>query len=395
MRRSSRLRIAGAPPTPSRLRGLGERLLRAAVIVGVVVLCRWRFTAPAEGALTVTEVRSLLPEAARLEPDRRGGHHVFDEFGLEIGYAITTLPEARDVVGYAGPTDALVVFDRQEVIAGIRIRHSADTVRHVEDVQADEAFMGLLDGLTWQQAAAFDLRSSAIDAVSGATLTSRALMGGVIKRLGARPTEPPWVFGARDGIIVLAVGGGLLMAFFGRRVRRPFRLGFALATVLALGFTGGDFVTQGVLLGWAKGGLPLRTAPGLALLCAIAFLLPWMTGRAVYCQQICPHGLVQDLVARLSPVRLSVRADLRRALRWGPLALVVICVAWTVLEAPVDLAQVEPFQAYLLTAGAGLSIAWAVLGLVAAAAIPRAYCRFGCPTGAMLELVRVRGARRA
>jgi hypothetical protein len=32
------------------------------------------------------------------------------------------------------------------------------------------------------------------------------------------------------------------------------------------------------------------------------------------------------------------------------------------------------------------------VGLIASAFVPQAYCRFGCPTGALLNFVRARGA---
>jgi polyferredoxin len=62
--------------------------------------------------------------------------------------------------------------------------------------------------------------------------------------------------------------------------------------------------------------------------------------------------------------------------------------------AATGLARLEPFDAYLLTAGAWASAAWAVGGLALAALVPRGYCRFGCPAGALLGIARVRPRRR-
>ena len=49
-------------------------------------------------------------------------------------------------------------------------------------------------------------------------------------------------------------------------------------------------------------------------------------------------------------------------------------------------AFLEPFDAYVWEVAGGVTIAIALVGLVASAFIPMAYCRFGCPTGALLKL---------
>ena len=37
---------------------------------------------------------------------------------------------------------------------------------------------------------------------------------------------------------------------------------------------------------------------------------------------------------------------------------------------------------------AGLALAWTAVGLVASLFVPMAYCRYGCPTGALLGYLR-------
>ena len=58
---------------------------------------------------------------------------------------------------------------------------------------------------------------------------------------------------------------------------------------------------------------------------------------------------------------------------------------------PIDLAHIEPFDAYLLTSAGIATIVIAIVGLVASLFVPMAYCHYGCPTGALLEFLRGRG----
>ena len=69
------------------------------------------------------------------------------------------------------------------------------------------------------------------------------------------------------------------------------------------------------------------------------------------------------------------------------LALLVAMFHW-----PLSLAGIEPFDAFffleLVSVG---SVVIAILGLIASALVPMAYCRFGCPTGALLSQLKYSG----
>jgi polyferredoxin len=54
----------------------------------------------------------------------------------------------------------------------------------------------------------------------------------------------------------------------------------------------------------------------------------------------------------------------------------------------VNLSALEPFDAYLIGIAGWGSIAIAILGLVASLFVSMAYCRYGCPTGALLSFLR-------
>ena len=71
------------------------------------------------------------------------------------------------------------------------------------------------------------------------------------------------------------------------------------------------------------------------------------------------------------------------------LLLWVLLVA--LLHLPVNLAALEPFDAFLWKAAGGSAIVIAVVGLGASSLIPMAYCRYGCPTGALLDFLRFNG----
>src|SRR5213079_2379110 len=117
-------------------------------------------------------------------------------------------------------------------------------------------------------------------------------------------------------------------------------------------------------------GMPWRIAPALALLGAMALIVPWTSRRALYCSQICPHGAAQEWVGRLSRRKLHLPRGLDRGLRWLPPLLVAFVLTVTMWKLPIDLADVEPFDAYLIRTASVATIVIAVVGLVAAAFVP-------------------------
>ena len=158
--------------------------------------------------------------------------------------------------------------------------------------------------------------------------------------------------------------------------------------ILYLGLVNGDMVSQALAFGWAQNGVPWQTAFGLVVLTLAAVLIPVFTRHNVYCRQLCPHGAVQQLVRNRLPWRVRISTRASRGLRWIPALLVAWCLTVTLLALPYSLVDVEPFDAWVFRIAGGATIGIAVGGLVVSMFVPMAYCKYGCPTGALLEYLR-------
>jgi len=127
----------------------------------------------------------------------------------------------------------------------------------------------------------------------------------------------------------------------------------------------------------------------LAVLAAVALLLPAITRRNVYCSHLCAHGAAQQLLARFAKPKRTIPARLRPWLTGLPWALLAVAIVTAVVPLPLALVDLEPFDAYLpLVAGIPALVIFGV-GLAASARYPMAYCRHGCPTGALLDHLRL------
>ncbi|WP_339729245.1 4Fe-4S binding protein [uncultured Gimesia sp.] len=391
-------------PRPANfLRSVSLKIYRIAVLVLIVFLIRdyyVRVRVQGNAPVQLPEVQAILPEAHSLRVDHstRSGLFILNQEQQPIGYAVRTSPISDDIIGYCGPSDTLIVFDQATgKITGLTIRSSGDTTSHVNDVRDDRYYMNLWTQYSWDDLAKLDLQQGDIEGVSGATMTSMGIAHAIAHRIQHSQQQSqaiqPFQFRTSDAILFLFGIGAALITF--TRLKRVHRLRtlFKISAFLYLGFVSGDLLAESLFAGWAKYAVPWRQLSGLVALAVLAILVPWTTRRNLYCQSICPHGTAQEFLGKLIPAKRKwkIRPDVKRALRWIPVLLLILILCIIFLDLPIDLAELEAFDAYLLTSAGIVSICIAVTGLVASFFIPQAYCHYGCPTGTIFEFVRSHG----
>ena len=379
------------------------QLFRIAILVAIVWLLREhavRMRVESLRPLRHEELRPLFPEEDLwvLDESDRGGWHVLAADGRKLGYVLQTAPVSDSIVGYCGATNVLVAFDNAMHVVGVSIRSSQDTVEHVGDIKKDRAFLKTWNGRSWDEVAGRTPAEEGIEGVSGASMTSLAIAEGIVRRLraadrGAKLAPVPFRFRVRDVGLALVVIAGVVIAFTGTHRRPWLRRAFQVLVIGYVGFINADLLAQTLMVGWSQNGVPWRTAPGLVLLLAAALIVPWGTGKPLYCQQLCPHGHAQELLARITPKRwrITLPKNLAAGLRWLPLLTLAMILGVVMLVLPADLAAFEPFDAYAIRTAGWVTISIAIAGLVAACFVPMAYCHYGCPTGALLNFIRSHG----
>lgn len=351
-------------------------------------------------AVALADVQRIFPEAARVDaPDpETGAMAVRDTAGAAIGALLRSAPHGDAIPGYQGPSDALIGLDPDGAVYGVTLGRSWDNQRYADYVRNDRYFREKNRGTPLEDFAALDPEAVWADGVSGATITSAATMQAAIHRAGVyvNPPEPVAIVtagfqpGLRDAITIGALVFGCLVSFTRLRARPAARVALQIYLIAALGLWAGDMVSLAVLGGWAGGAVPLQRAPGLVALVAAALILPWATGKPVYCQHLCPHGAAQALLFRWTPGRVQLPHRWRRALGVAPFLVLLGGVAIAAAALPVSLSALEPFDAWIFGIGGAATITIAVVGLAASSVIPQAYCKYGCPTGLVLEYVRRR-----
>lgn len=357
--------------------------------------------------LTLKEIRAAgFPEATGFEPNvpRLGWNLVRGANRAHLGYVVRSSPSADEVLGYAGPSETLIAVEPDALrLRKVVLRSTYDTSDYVSRIQEEEpdpqgrTYLSKLTQWNVREWAEFDFRKAELDTVAGATLTSYALAKGLQTRFaddvhgGKREREAAARFwkSVALGCFVL---GGLLMTFTPLHSRPWVRRTWQVLLVGGLGLWLGQLVSLSLFAGWARHGLPWATAPALLALAAVALLIPWAARRQTYCHQLCPHGAAQELLGGFRRLHVTVPARwhgwLGKLPSWalgGAFLAALLWPRWSLGEA-------EPFDAWILGTAVAVPLALAVVGLLASVFVPQAYCKYGCPTGALLKFVRTSSA---
>jgi hypothetical protein len=379
----------GAPGNPEIDAVSGSTLTSSAISRAIIE----RLGGLTSSRLFPTEILDReLPEADSTEahPEWPGVRTMYDKDRTVIGYALRTAPSQEYLHGYQGPTDVLIVLDaKAEKVTRLRFRKSFDNEEYYERILDDPAWLELYNGMTIQEILAID--QAKVEGVSGATHTSWAVADSVARRLARFEadrtpvkTNIPW---RNIGLVALTVGA-VLFSFTRLRGNGIARLTWQITVVVVLGLILGDLLSQALLLGWVQHGLSLSDSWGLIALAAASLIVPWASGHQLYCHQLCPHGFLQRWLSRLPIKPVKIPPGIHRALTHLPSLLLVTLVASVIIGLSWNLAAFEGFDAWLWRSAGIATLVIALIGLAASVFSPLAYCKYGCPTGALFKFLR-------
>ena len=355
---------------------------------------------------TLADLKLIYPDAVANESDPGDPAviRVLAADAIPLGWALRTSPAADRVIGYQGPTDALVGFDATGKVCGVAVLASYDNEPYVGYVRDDAAFRGVYRGMSVEALAGIDPKSTGIEGVSGATMTSQAVAEGIVRAMRQHVEQRAAMPGKSSGAASFTafmrsidgpqwgalgvIAAGIVTAFTRLRGTWFGRLALPIVVLAYLGFGAGALLSQAQLWGWAQAGVA-RGAVVLMALTLAALVLPITTRRNVYCSHLCAHGAAQQLLVRFVKPKRSVPEWLKPVLVALPWVLLAVAILAAVLHWPLNLVDLEPFDAYLPAVAGVAAIVIFAVSLIASSFYPMAYCRHGCPTGALLDHLRL------
>lgn len=350
--------------------------------------------------IEVADIQDMFPDAKSIDSNtfHPSIFQVFDPDKQPLGSIVRTSPAADSFLGYQGPTETLIGLDLQGHIIAIAVGLSYDNEPYVTYVRDDEYFNHLFDGKTLDDLAVLSLEEAGVEGVSGATMTSMAVAEGIVQAAievhysqQARRNKLGWYgsVASRDIAIIVVVAIGMVVGLTRLRGRRWARYGLNGLVVVYLGLISGELLSLSLIGGWAQHGIAWRHGLGFVVLALAAFLVPITKGSNIYCNHLCPHGVLQQWIHHVSPRHFRLPGRLARILAFLPWVLLVVAIGITMRPSSIDLVDLEAFDAWHFGIAGSAAIIIGIAGLIASAFSPMAYCRYGCPTGAILKYVRI------
>ena len=365
--------------------------------------------------LSLVVVVLILAAAAILRDGRILGHDLREAHEakalkndtLEVtpdgALVVNTKPLAKDVQGYGGQVP-LKIHIKDGRVAAVEAEPNAESPDFFN--RAKE----LLNH--WQGKSVDEALAEEVDAVSGATFSSKAIIANMQRGLayakqrgqwgedgsvGALGTSAPPIVGSSVGAhgtsipsivaLIVVLLGAVVPLFYNNRRLHLVQLA---VNVVVLGLWTGTFVSYTLFLRIFAGGVSLSAIGALAaplLMLIVALIYPLAGRSGHYCANICPFGSAQELAGKLSRRKLRITPrvlkllSVLRNLLWGVLMALLLtgtCTAWI---------DYELFTAFLYSSASVWVIVLAALFLVLSVWVPRPYCRFVCPTGALIKSV--------
>lgn len=277
---------------------------------------------------------------------------------------VNTAPLVKDILGYGG-----------KVPLEITVKDSVITdIRPLDNAESTDFFA---------QAAAMH-----VDAVSGATLSSTALIGNMSRGLqylqqqpAVQPQAKPFPLKTAAGLVVVLMAA--ILPLFVRN--RTYLLIQQLLNIIVLGFWCGTALSYSSMTGYLAHGAAIAAFAIPAVMLITAFVYPLFGKKSYYCTFVCPFGALQQVAGRCVKYKLPLRPktlhclDIFRQVLWAAL----MCCIWSGVWS--RWTDYEPFSAFIFRSASWVTIAIAAAFITLSFVITRPYCRFVCPVGTMLK----------
>lgn len=128
---------------------------------------------------TLTELQVAFPKATYVELTAEATYAVKDAKGKVIGTVLLSSPYSDGINGFNGPTPLQIALDNSGKIIEVRVLDNDETPNFLKRV-TDAGYLDSWNGLTVEEAL-----NKEVDAVSGATYSSRGIQNSLKARLQA------------------------------------------------------------------------------------------------------------------------------------------------------------------------------------------------------------------
>ncbi len=291
---------------------------------------------------------------------------------------------AKDVVGFGGRTPVLI-YVKDDIIQKIVAQPNAETPSFFQEVEKS-GLLSKWDGMSLSAAA-----TASVDGVSGATYSAEAIISNVKRAAayGANVEEAGNNFFAnlklKDIIGLLVVLLGAMITLMKVKDKRLITIQMIL-NVIVLGFWCGSFLSLTTFVSWAANGVNLSLSLITITMFVIILIMPLFNRKGSYCHIHCPMGSAQELLAKVPTKKWKLSPPVAKFLNNLRYYILTILLFLMWLGVGFELINYEIFSAFIFNSASTVVLIMAAVFLILSLFITKPYCRFVCPTGALLTM---------
>lgn len=299
---------------------------------------------------------------------------------------INTTMLGKDITGYGGAVP-LEIYVKGNKIVKVKALKNAETPEFFAETKP---LLAKWNGKTIDEA----LRLK-VDAVSGATFSSRGIIGNMRRGLAyasQKAVEPSILeqmdLNAKNVSALLVVLLGAIVPLFYRN--KHYRTVQLLLNAVVLGFGCGTFLSWSLFVNFVSSGINFWASLVPVLMLVTAFVYPLFGKKNYYCTNICPCGSLQDLAAKTKNRKWRMDGKTVKALNAARRLLFAVLLVLALSGIWFKWMDYEVFSAFIFQTASVFVLALGGVFLLLSFFVARPYCRFVCPTGTLFKIAERR-----
>jgi len=336
-----------------------------------------------EVIVELKDVQGIYPTATNFSRNRHGIFDVYGKNGKKQGAALLSTNYSQQF-GYGGKVPLLIGINDSLSITNIILLPNNETSDYIEAIYGND-FIG-----RWQGVHLADAIELQVDAVSGATHTSKAVIAGIrhtassiMKSDASMITETNLWTRIKDisflGLLLLSIA----VAY--KKGIAKYRTIYLFLVFIIMGLILNNALSLQLLHGWLQDGFAWRTNWQSVVVFLFAIIISFVGKRKFYCNYLCPMGALQELTNHFTPIKRRQLPRHFKGISAREVYLVLIAGALLLGFAP-ELSYAEPFMFFSFrVAGIGLILFGSIVVLFSLF-FTKPWCSV-CPTGCFLDTI--------
>jgi len=342
--------------------------------------------------IDITYVQKIFPSATKVIPKKQV-KDIYDVYNDNKHLGKIIINHSDSVKGYAGKVPILIGIENKNKIKGIEFLPNGETPSFSARINKLN-FMDSWDGKDVSQ-----IKVDDVDAVTGATMTSSAVIKNVLASTSKINMTKDSGFSITKAVkrnIILSIVTALsLLLFFSpsfeqkqKKFIKKLRTPILLIEVVIFGFLSGTMISMFLFESWMINGIEFLSFPILYIIAALAILVPIFTNKPYFCIYACPFGALQELTNNLGKKLHIPQHKIPKFAKYTRKISFTIVVLIMLFVKSIDVSSLEPFAGFLFKSASVGSLSIAITFFFLSFFFRNPWCKLFCPTGNFLDILK-------